>query len=493
MKRKAAFLILIFLVLSGSVCFAQELAQGSYSVGFKYFKTYDESRQYFTNNDTISRPLLIHFWYPSDKNTEKGYYYFKDYIDLISLRENFNKPRSEVDAYSFNFVNAYAGFARQQFGLDTSTSTQQILDCPVRAQYGVDSYKTKKKFPLIIYAPSNSKASVQNHLICEFLASHGYMVISVGSAGWESLNRSNDEKSIMGQVMDMEYILRYFEDNLKIKYDGLGLIGFSSGGLANILFQMRNEKVKAVLSLDGSQEYGSYIPLFKSVDFDLTKTNVPYCFLVNNYKDFSIYPFYNSVVSSSKYMFSLPYLGHNGFVSYWRFFDLCSANPNGSRMCTSYDYIESTALAFFNTYLKTRPRSERHADLNIKANKYIKPETTDNTLIAQVFNSILTYDINTGIQFLKENQEVFKSKENDINILSKMIKDYDMNASVQLLLFNTEMHPNSWKAFYELANVHHENGDLPLAKKAALNAQQLDPENSDVISLLDKINETENE
>jgi len=491
MKLKAANLIVIFLVLSSSFCLAQDIIKDVYSVGFKYYKTYDEARQYIIDNDTIYRPLLIHFWYPTIENIEKKTYHFKEYIDLISFRENFNKAQSDVDAYSFNFVNAYAGFAKQQFGLDTNTKTQQILDCPVFAQYGVDIAQNDKGFPLLIYAPSNSKSSVQNHLICEYLASHGYMVISVGSAGWESLKRSNDEESIMAQVLDMEYVLRYFEDNLKIKYDGLGLMGFSSGVLANIIFQMNNEKVNAVLSMDGSQEYGSYLPLFKSADFDLNRANVPYCFLVNNYKNFSIYPFYYSIVASDKYMFSMPYLDHNGFVSYWRFFDLCSSNPKGSKICTSYDYIESTALAFFNTYLKTSPTSESQVDLNIIANEYIKPETNDNALMAQVFNVILTNNINAGIQFLNENQEAFESKENDIIILSKMIKDHDMDASVQLMLFNTEIHPNSWKAFFELANVYNENKDLSLAKTAALRAQQLDPENSEINSLLKKIKEVD--
>jgi hypothetical protein len=256
-------------------------------------------------------------------------------------------------------------------------------------------------------------------------------------------------------------------------------------------FHMNNENVNAVFSMDGSQEYGSYIPLFKSADFDLNRTNVPYCFLVNNYKNFSIYPFYNSIVSSDKYMFIMPYLDHNGFVSYWRFFDLCSSNPKGSKICTSYDYIESTALVFFNTYLKTSPTSESQVDLNITANEYIEPESTDNTLMAQVFNAILTYNTKAGIQFLNENQEAFMGKETEINILSKMIIDHDLNASVQLLKFNTEMHPNSSEALLELSQVYNENGDLLLAKKTALKAKQIDPENNEINSLLDKIKEVD--
>jgi len=247
MKSKIVYLILLLLLFS-SYCFSQVLNKGSYHVGFSYYETYDESRLYVLNNDTISRPLLIHFWYPADESINQSSYYFKNYIDLISQREDFDKPSSEVDGHSYNFINAYAGFAKQHYGLDTNTTTQEILDCPVAAQYGVDISKSNKEFPLIIYAPSNSKSSLQNHMICEYLASHGFMVISAGSAGSESINRRNDQESIMAQVIDMEYILKYFEDSLEIKYNNLGLMGFSTGGLANSIFQIRNKNESTRLS-----------------------------------------------------------------------------------------------------------------------------------------------------------------------------------------------------------------------------------------------------
>jgi hypothetical protein len=486
MKLKIVYLTTLFLLVSSSLCQGQDFKFGSYAVGFKYFKTYDESRRYILNNDTISRPLLLHFWYPSEEVAEMDSYYFKNYIDLISIRENFNKPFSEIDANSFDFVNAYADFAKQGLGIDSNMTTQQILDCPVSAHYGVPLAKSDEKFPLIIYAPSNSKSSVQNHVICEFLASHGYMVISVGSAGSESLNRKNDQASIMAQVYDMEYILNYFQDSLKIKYSGLGLFGFSTGGLATTVFQMRNETVNAVFSMDGSQEYGHYLTLSKVDDFNLKKTNVPYCFVVNNYENFSIYPFYNSIVSNQKYMFRMPYLDHNGFVSYWRFFDSCSSGSNGSKICASYDYIESTALAFFNAYL-----ANSRSDLDIQNNEFIESVNGDNSIIAQLGNTILTYNIDSAMIFLNSNQEVFKSKENEINILSRMFRDSDMNATVQLLLFNNEMHPDSWQPLYELAYAYKVNGYLALAKEKVLEAQQLNPENSEIINLLVEINGVE--
>lgn len=491
MKHTATYLVVTLFLVPCGVCFSQEKASAPYQVGFNYYQAYDASRHYIINNDTTSRPMLIHFWYPGDEPAEAGNSSFKNYIDLISIRENFNKPASEVNEYSFNFVDAYAGFAKQHLGIDTSITTQQLLDCPVAARYELELAKSPKKFPLIIYAPSNSKSSVQNHIICEYLASHGFMVISVGSAGSESLNRQHDQKSILAQVVDMEYILNYFEDSLKINYTALGLMGFSSGGLATALFQMRNKKVKAVFSMDGGQEYGAYIMLSRSEDFNLDKTDAPYCLLVNNYENFSIYPFYNSVVSNKKYLFRMPYLDHNGFVSYWKFFGLCASNTDVNQICTSYDYISSTALAFFNAYLTPKPKSGSQPDLNIQASEYIKPVTGDNTLVAQVCNTILTDSIDAAMRFINKNQEAFQWKENELIILSRLLKDPNIEASIQLLLWNQKMHPDSWQTLLELASAYKAKGDLAHAKETALKAQQLNPESSEIMALLNEMDEAE--
>lgn len=487
MKHKVNYFAIFFILFLSSSCFAQNLVKGSYQIGFKYYKTYDKSRRYVVNNDTISRPLLIHFWYPSNGKSQKGSYSFKNYIDLISLREDFNKPSSEVDENSNNFINAYAGFAKQHLGIDTNLTTEKILACPVAAKYGIALAKSKEKFPLIIYAPSNSKSAVQNHLICEYLASHGFMVIAIGSAGDNSLNRKNDEKSIMAQVNDMEYMLNYFEDTLKIKYTGLGLMGFSSGGLATAIFQMKNEKVNAVFSMDGGQEYGAYIALSRVEDFDLKKTNVPYCLLVNNYENFSIYPYYSSIVTKEKQMFRMPYIDHNGFVSFWRFFDLCSAHNSLSKFCTSYDYISGAALTFFNAYLKSNQLANSKSELSFQTNEYINSITSDNSIIAQLGNIILADGIDAAKKFLNNNQEVFIKKENEINILSKLFRDPDIDAAMQLLLFNVERHPNSWQAQFELGFTYKLKEELILAKEHLLKARELNPENPEIIKLLNEI------
>lgn len=487
MNHKVKYLAIFTILFSSSSCFTQDLGEDSYQVGFKYYKIYDKSRSYVVNDDTISRPLLIHFWYPSNEKNQKDSYSFKNYIDLISLREDFNKPAAEVDEYSTNFINAYVGFAKLNLGIDTTLTTEKTLGCPVPATYGIALAKSKEKFPLLIYAPSNSKSAVQNHLICEYLASHGFMVIAVGSAGENSINRKNDVKSILAQVDDMEYMLNYFEDSLKIKYSGLGLMGFSTGSLANVIFQMKNENVKAAFSMDGSQEYGHYNTIFTAEDFNLKKTNVPYCFLVNNYKNFSIYPFYNSIVSKEKQMFRMPYIDHNGFVSFWRFFDLCSAQNSTSKFCTSYDYISTAALTFFNAYLKPKHVANSKSELSFQTNEYIESIAAENSKIAQLGNIILSDGVDAANEFLNRNQDVFTDKENEINILSKMFRDTDPDAAINLLLYNAKMHPNSWQTQFELGTTYKLNKELTLAKEHLLKAHELNPENPEIVKLLNEI------
>jgi tetratricopeptide (TPR) repeat protein len=489
MNIKFISVTVLIITIAGNLCDASELKKGPFEVRFQSYKTYDGSRWYVAGADTTARPMLIHFWYPSREKNKTRSLTFKDYIDLIAIREDFRRNSTEVDQSSYNFVNAYSEFAKQKYGLDSSVTTQQILNSPVSSKCGVAIPKYISGFPLILYAPSNSKSSVQNHMICEFLASHGFMILSVGSAGPNSLKREAQQESTMAQVTDMEFILKYLEDSLDIEYASLGLLGFSSGGMATTILQMRNENVKAVFSMDGGHEYGSYLPLFQMEEFNLERTDVPYCLVVNNYENFSIYPFYNSVTTTEKKMFRMPYLDHNGFVSFWRFFDSCSTDQVSNKVGISYDYISDCALAFFNTYLKPGQSKNGNSGFSFSASEYIQPVIQDNTSISELCNMMITGDMDAVMMHLQENQNIYDSKEIEINILAKMFIDGYIEKSIQLLLYNVAHHPDSWQAHYNLGYAYKEKGELQLSSNELNRAHELNPENSDIVTLLHEVNE----
>ena len=461
----------------------------NYSVGFSYYKVQDSSRLYIYNQDTIFRPMLIHFWYPSENSSDADKMSFRQYVDLISIRENYSKAKEDIDNESYNFINAYAGFAKGNFKIGLNTSTEEILDSSVEAS--LDSPQAKGKFPLIIYAPSNSKTPIQNHRICEQLAKNGFFVISVASAGENSIQRRDPGKSILAQVEDMEFILGYIENNIRIKYSSIGLAGFSTGGLAIALFQMKHPNVKAVCSLDGSQEYSFYVFLSKLQAFDLEKTKVPYLMLVN--KDISsVYPFYNSIKSENKIALRMSHLDHFGFVSFWNYFNNCKPDSLRNNYAGSYDYIADYATTFFDATLKENKDSkEKLLSLSSQKNEFSTPDQLDYAQSTALLNTYLQSSVDSAISIYKSHKaEAYNNynyTEEEISMAGRMLLDYDCNASVKLFKFNIEEYPDSWHAYYDLGFSHKINGQTDQAKEALLKAQQMNPENTDISKLLSEL------
>jgi len=481
----------LILTTAGFDCRASDLVYGPYEVGFKSYKTYDHSRSYILDENTISRPLLIHYWYPSLEGVEGRALSFKDYIDLIALREEYGRSDSEIEGNSFNYVNAYSGYAKNNLGLDSSISTREILESPVFAKGEVPIFTIGSEFPLLIYAPSNGKASVQNHVLCEYLASHGFMILSVASAGPNSIKREKIAESTMAQVTDMEFVLKYGKESLGINYTSLGLFGFSSGGNAMALFQMRNKSVDAVFSMDGGQEYGGYLALYTMQEFDLDNTGVPYCSVINNYEDFSIYPFYNSVRSPEKYLIRMPHLNHNGFISHWQYFESCSPEFSKSDFAISFDYLSQCALGFFNKYLKPGQYLSDGDFLSGLDEDYIQAEEDNHSSVTLLCNFLLDNDLDSASALLEDPESGISAEESQVYILGRMFIDSNIDLTVYLYLYNVEKHPDSWRAHYYLGDVYKIKGEAQLAKNELLLAKELNPKNADIENLLDEIEQLE--
>jgi len=466
-----------------------DLKEEKYNVGFRYYKEFDTARLYSSNQDTTYRPLLISFWYPSKAESDTGVMNFKQYIDLISIREDFSKTTNVIDSDSYNFVNAYVQFARNSYAIGLNITTQQILDSPVKACLNLPI--EKGEFPLIIYAPSNSKTPIQNHIICEYLASHGFYVISVPSAGPNSIERKDIGKSILAQVEDMEFILDYIENNIKINYSNIGLIGFSAGGLAMAIFQMKHNKVKAIFSMDGSQDYSLYISLSKLKDYNVDKTEVPY-FLVGNGSSNSVYPFFNSIKSKEKFFFRMPHLSHFGFVSFWTYFDNCDTSATKHNFSNSYQFISESALTFFDAKLNQNIKSNNKLlSLNSQENNFAIYEKLDNSEPTNLLKTFLHENIDSAILTYKNHKSInfnnYNYNEKEISALGRTIIDYDLGASEKLFLFNREEYPDSWHVYFDLAFVYKIKGDINLAKKALSKAQEIEPDNKDVKNLLKEL------
>jgi dienelactone hydrolase len=243
---------LILLAVAGSVQAAATTAPpaiipaaGPHAVGLRVNQQYDYSRVLEAQVDGFgkevraetARPMQILVWYPA-KHTNGAPMQVADYRQA-SL--------SDVD---FAFAGAEA--AKQRAGW---------MAGPLRAQYGASTLAVRGapavdgKFPVVIYAPSFASFAHENLDLCEYLASHGYVVIASRSLGARSVVMTDDIEGVEAQAADIAFLANYAQTLPQADISRIAAAGFSWGGMANVFAAARSSRIKALVSLDGSIRY----------------------------------------------------------------------------------------------------------------------------------------------------------------------------------------------------------------------------------------------
>jgi Zn-dependent M28 family amino/carboxypeptidase/pimeloyl-ACP methyl ester carboxylesterase len=216
--------------------------RGPHAVGLKVVEQYDYSRTYRHLTDELgkpyrgerARPLQTLIWYPARPNTAHPMT-VRDYADLWSTETTFGRPALTTQA------NEWIAAMKPVLG----TSLWAVRDAQEIAQ----------RFPLVIYAPSFSLMSWENADLCEYLASHGYVVIASPSLGATTRNMTLDVAGIEAQARDISFLISYARALANTDLEKIAVAGFSWGGLANLFAAARDNRIDALVSLDGSLRY----------------------------------------------------------------------------------------------------------------------------------------------------------------------------------------------------------------------------------------------
>lgn len=229
------FLLFQFIFLSAQTSLnGIALENGPYSVGFKHYINADSSRSYIRtfdfSNQILPRPISISVWYPTEKQTQESQpLQVLDYLEILKEEEEWEYLPNEQILNWFEYRNSPSN--RQHL---TEKSTA-FLD----GDFG------KEKFPIILYAPSFQATSIENFALFEFLASHGFVVFSSSSRGTESRSFSDNlPKEMETQARDLEFLLSEAFQFPLSDLDHMALMGFSFGGLASVITQNRNARMR---------------------------------------------------------------------------------------------------------------------------------------------------------------------------------------------------------------------------------------------------------
>jgi pimeloyl-ACP methyl ester carboxylesterase len=213
---------------------------GPYPVGLKVTDQYDRSRNYPTSSKQLSksfsgkdvRPLQTLVWYPSLRSTGKSMT-VGDYARLADTEIYFDAPRPEQ--------NRWRSLLKSSF------------DIPLWARR--DAELAKGKYPVLIYAPSDSSVAWENADLCEYLASHGYVVLASPSMGVSTRDMTDDLDGINAQARDISFLINYAKSLPDTDCSRVAVVSWSWGGISSLFAAARDSRIDGLVSMDGSMRY----------------------------------------------------------------------------------------------------------------------------------------------------------------------------------------------------------------------------------------------
>ena len=236
------------------------LKKGPFDVGFQNFWKLDNTRDYALYKDAICivkkqpRPILLNLWYPTAKSSKPRMKY-SEYFNIISDDPNLKDFSQEL--YSFTQGVLSEEFFKKQFHELNDIESKEIneyLNLPVSAIK--EAPFPKGSFPLIINHSGASSSFEDNSVLFEFLASHGFVVISSQFQDGEGKSLSGDYSE--DSYKDIDFIIEVAQNAFNfIDEDNITLLGHSIGTQTILSYQAlhRNKKIKKLIGLETSQVY----------------------------------------------------------------------------------------------------------------------------------------------------------------------------------------------------------------------------------------------
>lgn len=213
---------------------------GPYAVGLKVVNQYDRSRTFGSttgeNGKSLigaagPRPIQTLIWYPASTSEGKRIT-VGNYAQLSRSEIHFDRP-DKSNAWVAK-LTAYA-------------------DVALLAK--IDAPTANGRFPLVVYAPGQSSVAWDNADICEYLASHGYVVVSGPSLGKSTRDAGDNLDDIEAEATDISFLITYASTLVDVDSSKVAVAGWSWGGISNLFAASHDSRIKALIAFDGSMRY----------------------------------------------------------------------------------------------------------------------------------------------------------------------------------------------------------------------------------------------
>jgi hypothetical protein len=481
--------LLLFLLVGSGTALAQVPSfeflrkAGPYAVGLKVVNQYDPSRKFPVTPDPAernmqqgSRPLQTLIWYPALQSSNKPIA-VGDYVELADREIHFDAPDQEH--------NKWRGRLKSSF------------DIPMWAVR--DAKPVEQRFPVVIYAPSDSSVAWENADLCEYLASHGYVVLASPSMGASTRDMTDDLAGIDTQALDISFLISYAAALPDTDSSKVAVASFSWGGISSLFAAARDPRIQVLAEMDGSMRYYPGL-VAKAGSIHPEQLNVPLLFFTSNRENFI-----EDIEHSDMDM-----TGHNVLnawthagvmtvnmlgMSHPEFCSMCQRWPLGEEQIadygrddanTSYAWVALYMLQFLNAYVKN----------DATAKEFLGRTTADNGVPKHImgirfspksFAEIMRSAARTGEDSAWKAYQGFSAdpmhryvtgEEGTINRLGyAFLQEKDFSSAVVLFKLNTKAYPDSANAWDSLGDGYEATNDIQNARMAYARSVELNPGN----------------
>lgn len=365
MKSITPILVLILFLLTPILAASQsvtsyplwnEIESGEYSVGFQVIHHWDKSRNSFPKYDESGElnkdrffPVQISIWYPSVEPWDSvKAMSFAEYFYLTEQKNDFNPPPPERREKA---LDIFFNFATLGAGLDiTKERISDIGTTPTSAMPDADA--ADGRFPVIIAGHDGGvwKGTTLN----EYLASHGYVVISTGPLSQTfSMFSENPQAALQRRIRTFELV-----KDMTVQFDfiddsKIGLLGLNADGMSAMLYQMKNGEADALVSIDGWEgKNNGYGMVSSSPYFDTENFKIPFIEF-QQHEESGREPLqlnssiFEALSSPSKQSFVLTDFGHAYLTG-----NLIAVPQLDEQKVEKYQFMFGSVLAFYDHHLK---------------------------------------------------------------------------------------------------------------------------------------------
>ncbi|UCG61514.1 MAG: hypothetical protein JSV52_14545 [Candidatus Zixiibacteriota bacterium] len=290
------------------------LEPGQYAVGFETIEKFDYSRTFRDKYDydgnlrerQTARPIQLCVWYPAKANPTDRPMVYGEYAFPAPEDPRFYDLLSGLQAREANYLVPLLG---------SLNLLADMMNLRVGATKKAE--RAEGSFPLIIYHPDVNRAYCENAALCEYLASHGYIVATSHTFGTADLPVMVNAANLETMVRDRELVYGSMYQYPHVDMSRPAVVGCGMGGLSALLMQMRNTDIEAVVVLDGTQAHKDGIDLAATFpSFNVIGADVPLLQIYISAHENLDLSLTDSLLYSLRYLAGMPGFVSNDFTQY---------------------------------------------------------------------------------------------------------------------------------------------------------------------------------